>query len=324
MTTSTPIPILLDVDTGADDALALLLALHSPALKIRAITCVAGNHSLENVVANTLRLLDAIDAPAMPVAAGAAQPLIEAMRPPFALHGDDGMADLNLPAPRRSTVDEHAVELLRRTLHESAEPLTIVALAPLTNIALLLRMYPDVAAKIARIVSMGGTLHSPGNTSPTGEFNIRQDPEAAAMVLESGLPITLYPLDPFRQVGFNRAEIAEFLAADGTAAQLAGRIMAHISDFMTSDWSLIGDAGTVATVIDPAGAVMERYPITVELHGQATRGYTICDRRPASSRADHNAWWRTSDVEIDVVASVDSERYRRLFAATLGVDLHHV
>lgn len=316
-------PILLDVDTGADDALALLLALHSPALDIRAITCVAGNHSLENVVANTLALLDAVDAPAMAVAAGMAQPLIEAMRPPFHLHGNDGMADLDLPAPRRSIVDVHAVELLRATLMAADEPLTVIALAPLTNIAVLLRMYPDVERKIARIVSMGGTLRAPGNTSPTGEFNIRQDPEAAAIVLESGLPITLYPLDPFRQVRFNRSEIARFLGAEGPAARLAGRILLHMCDAMASDWALIGDAGTVAMVVDPAGASMERHPITVELNGGATRGYTVFDRRPAASRASHNAWWTTSDAEIDVVASVDSDRYRRLFAASLGVEIDH-
>ncbi len=316
-----PLPILLDVDTGADDALALLLAMRSPVLDVRAITCVAGNHELSNVVDNTLRLLDYVDAPDVPVAAGMQQPLLEAMRPPFPLHGADGMADLDLPSPRRSLVDEHAVELMRRTLQDAAEPLTVVALAPLTNIAVFLRMYPDLHARIARIVSMGGTFRVPGNTSPTAEFNIRQDPEAAAIVLESGLPVTLYPLDPFRQVRFNRAEIASFLSADDLAAQTAGRIMLQMCDYFPADSSLIGDAGTVAMVIDPAGATIERLPITVDLAGEANRGRTVFDLRSQKARSTHSHWWQTSQAEIDVVAGVDADRYRRLFAATLGVKL---
>ena len=317
----TPLPILLDVNTGADDALALLLALRSPALDVRAITCVAGNHELGNVVNNTLKLLDLIDAPDIPVAAGMTQPLIEAMRPPFPMHGSDGMADLGLPAPRRSLVDVHAVELLRRTLSDAAEPLTIVALAPLTNIAVFLRMYPGLHSKIARIVSMGGAFRVPGNTSPTAEFNVRQDPEAAAIVLESGLPVTLYPLDAFRQVRFHRDEIARFLAADDIAAQTAGRIMLHMCDYFPADTSLIGDAGTVAMAIDPDGATLERLPITIDLAGEANRGRTVFDLRSEKARTTHSHWWQTSRAEIDVVAGVNADRYRQLFADALGVRL---
>jgi pyrimidine-specific ribonucleoside hydrolase len=314
-----PLPILLDVDTGADDALALLLAMRSPALDVRAITCVAGNHELGNVVDNTLKLLDLIDAPDVPVAAGMQQPLLEAMRPPFPLHGADGMADLDLPAPRRSLVDEHAVELMRQTLADAIEPLTIVALAPLTNVAVFLRMYPNLRSKISRIVSMGGTFRAPGNTSPTAEFNVRQDPEAAAIVLESDLPVTLYPLDPFRLVRFDRTEIENFLAADDIAARTAGRIMLHMCDYFPADSSLIGDAGTVAMVIDPGGATLEHLPITVDLAGEANRGRTVFDQRSQKARTTHSHWWQTSQAEIDVVVSLDADRYRRLFAATLGV-----
>jgi pyrimidine-specific ribonucleoside hydrolase len=314
-----PLPILLDVDTGADDALALLLAMRSQALDVRAITCVAGNHELSNVVDNTLKLLDLIDAPDVPVAAGMQQPLLEAMRPTFPLHGADGMADLDLPAPRRSLVDEHAVELMRQTLADAIEPLTIVALAPLTNVAVFLRMYPNLRSKISRIVSMGGTFRAPGNTSPTAEFNVRQDPEAAAIVLESDLPVTLYPLDPFRLVRFDRTEIENFLAADDIAARTAGRIMLHMCDYFPADSSLIGDAGTVAMVIDPGGAMLEHLPITVDLAGEANRGRTVFDQRSQKARTTHSHWWQTSQAEIDVVVSVDADRYRRLFAATLGV-----
>ena len=211
---TTPLPVFLDVDTGGDDALALLLAMASPALDVRGISCVAGNCGLKQVVTNTLRLLDAIEAPPVPVAAGMGRPIVDAGLPPPALHGSDGMGDLGLPGPRRSALDVHAVEFLRNALTETAEPLTLICLAPLTNIAMLLRMYPHVGEKIARLYVMGGTYAAPGNATPAAEFNIRCDPEAAAIVLGSGLPVTLYPLDPFMQVRITREE-AEAMTRGG-------------------------------------------------------------------------------------------------------------
>ncbi len=245
-----PIPVLLDVDTGYDDALALLLALRSPALDVRGITCVAGNQRLPQVVTNTLKLLDALGDDTTPVAAGMAQPLLEPMRPPATLHGQDGMADLGLPSPTRTVAPLHAVELMRRTLEESTTPVTLICLAPLTNIAVFLRMYPHLRPKIGQIMVMGGALMAHGNTSPTAEFNIRQDPEAAAIVLESGLPVRLYPLDVFRAIAFRRDEAAALAAAQPPAAHLAGRILSFVCDFFQRDYALVGDAGTVAAIID--------------------------------------------------------------------------
>ena len=171
------LPVLLDVDTGGDDALALLLAMASPTLDVRGITCVAGNCALEQVVTNTLTLLDAIEAPPVPVAAGMDRPVLEPGLPAPPLHGGDGMGDLGLSAPRRSRVDDHAVEFLRRTLSDAEEPMTMICLAPLTNIAMLLRMYPRIGEKIERLYVMGGTYAAPGNTTPAGEFNVCYDPE---------------------------------------------------------------------------------------------------------------------------------------------------
>ncbi|MCB0117186.1 MAG: nucleoside hydrolase, partial [Caldilineaceae bacterium] len=180
-------PTILDVDTGYDDALALLLALRSPALDVRGVTCVAGNQRLPQVVVNTLKIMDVVGAD-VPVAAGMDRPLIEELREPALLHGHDGMADLGLPPSTRKVLDVHAVEFMRQTLAASTEPVTIIALAPLTNIATFLRMYPGLRDRIGEIVIMGGSAIAHGNTSPLAEFNIRQDPEAAAIVLSSGLP----------------------------------------------------------------------------------------------------------------------------------------
>ena len=311
---SLPLPVLLDVDTGGDDALALLLAMASPSLEIRGITCVAGNCPLDQVVINTLTLLDAIGAPPVPVAAGMDRPILDGGLPPPPLHGSDGMGDLGLPPPGRRAVDIHAVEFLRRSLVDATEPLTLICLAPLSNIAMLLRMYPSIMDKIARLYVMGGTFAAPGNATPAAEFNIRCDPEAAAIVLHSGLPVTLYPLDPFMQVWFTESEARALAKSTSAAARIAGGIALHYCRFFAAEFSLIGDAGTVAAVIDPEGATVERWPMRVELSGSESRGATVFDRRSTRQRDYDDGEW----PGLDVVTSVDAPRYRRLMAKALG------
>ena len=323
MTDNHPIPVILDVDTGCDDALALMLALRSPKLDVRGITCVHGNQPLEQVVVNTLKVLDVVGTPNIPVGVGMQRPLIEAIRPPSLIHGHDGLGDLDLPVSTRQPAHIHAVELLRQLLTEASEPVTLIPLAPLTNIAVFLRMYPALRTKIAGVTVMGGTYTDMGNTSPLAEFNIRVDPEAAAIVLQSGLPIQLYPLDVFRQIYFNRSEIAGFLASQDRVAQVAGGILNYGCQYFDSDYALIGDAGAVATVIEPAGATLDQCPITVELTGVTTRGQTVFDRRPAARQTEATEWWYPvpSDVDevavINVVTKVDVERYRTLFVEAI-------
>ncbi len=312
---TSPLPVILDVDTGGDDALALLLAMASPSLEVRGISCVAGNCGLEQVVTNTLRLLDGIDAPFVPVAVGMERPIVDSGLPPPALHGSDGMGDLGLPDPQRKALEAHAVEFLRDALTEAAEPLTLICLAPLTNIAMLLRTYPRVGEKIARLYVMGGTYAAPGNATPAAEFNVRCDPEAAAIVLGSGLPVTLYPLDPFMQVRITRGEAEAMTRATGGGARIAGGIALHYCRYFGADFSLIGDAGTVAAVIDPEGAATVRSPVRVELTGGATRGATVFDRRQWSAEEARDGW-----SEIEVITGVDAPRYRRLMASALGVE----
>lgn len=307
--------LILDVDTGYDDALAIMLATRTPNVNVLGITCVAGNHYLDQIVVNTLKILDVADAPRnIPVAAGCLTPLMEVVRLPDRLHGGDGMADLGLPPSLRSAAPIHAVELLRRLLSEASQPVTLVALAPMTNIAVFLRMYPHLRHKIARVVIMGGAHITFGNTSPTAEFNIRCDPDAAHIVLSSGLPITLYPLDPFRQVAIERAEAAAMMQSASWQRQIVGRICTSVMNVFGRDFTFIGDAGAVAVAIDPSRATIERFPVTVELGSSpATRGMTVIDRRNAYQRASLTEWWHTSPHEIDVVTEVDAAYYKALF-----------
>ncbi|MYR00678.1 MSMEG_1061 family FMN-dependent PPOX-type flavoprotein [Streptomyces sp. SID6139] len=194
-----PVPVIMDCDTGVDDALALLFAVRHPGIELRAVTCVAGNTDVDGVVRNTLTVLEQAGAPETPVARGAERPLLEPARPATHVHGTDGMGDLGLPAPARRPAEVDAVTLLRREILAAPRPVTLIPTAPLTNIALLLRTHPEVTRNIERIVFMGGAVEV-GNATPVAEFNVWHDPEAAAVLLTAGVPITMYGLDVFRQV----------------------------------------------------------------------------------------------------------------------------
>ena len=317
-------PVLLDVDTGIDDAMAILFAVAHPDIEVLAITCVAGNTSLENVVANTLKVLDVADAPAIPVAAGSRRPLIEPARSSH-VHGVDGLGDLGLPVSERTPDPRHAIDLMRDTLLAATEPVTIVALAPQTNIALLLRQYPDVVPHIARILFMGGSA-SGGNATPVAEFNVWHDPEAAAIVLDSGAPAFMYGLDVFNQVVIAESD-ADALAASGTAS---GRLTAALLHSQMADpeeeqatdaagpvyGGHIGDAGALCALVDPEALRIGRHPVRIELAGVG-RGQTIVDRRRRVGEDVHHGGGGEAAV-IDVALDVDAARYARLFLDTIA------
>ena len=304
--------IILDVDTGKDDALALMLAVRHPDIEVHAVTCVEGNTSLAQVVDNTLRVLDLVGAPAdIPVAAGARSPLVQPSRDASMVHGANGLADLTLPEPTRKVSDLHAVELLRRELEAADEPLTLVTLAPLTNIALLLRMHPEVVERIGRIVMMGGSA-SRGNATAVAEFNVWHDPEAAHIVLNSGVPLTMYGLDVFDRVRADDETIQRLEQADDPVASTVGALLGHAlvdrSTGVAKPYRKIGDAGAVAALVAPELFEFETWPVQVELAPGLGRGHTMVDRREvAGEDASHGLavpWPRaavTLGVDVDAV-----------------------
>ncbi|MFI2791479.1 nucleoside hydrolase, partial [Kitasatospora sp. NPDC018614] len=224
--TGRPTPVIIDCDTGVDDALALLFAVRHPGLELRAVTCVAGNTDVDQVVRNTLTVLEQAGSPWIPVARGAERPLIEPVRTAHHVHGHDGMGDLGLPAPSRRPADVDAVTLLRREILASPTPVTLIPTAPLTNIALLLRTHPEVTRNIERIVFMGGAVAT-GNATAVAEFNVWHDPEAAAILLTAGVPITMYGLDVFQRVIVPADHVRRLRASGEPGAVLAGRLLAH-------------------------------------------------------------------------------------------------
>ncbi len=321
--TSDPIPLVLDVDTGVDDACAVALAALHPRIDLRAVTCVGGNAPIDDVVRNTLVVLDAADRPDVPVARGAERPLLEQPVHARHVHGQDGMGDLGWPASPRRPVDGHALDLLRDVCAGAARSgrrITLVPLAPLTNIALLLRTDPDAAAGIERIVFMGGAAQV-GNATASAEFNVFHDPEAAAIVLDAchwlGIDVTMYGLDVFYDPVITRQQADRLVALGGRgAAELAGRLIRFQCERFHSAAATIGDAGAVCAVLEPGLVRTESLPVRVELAGTWSRGRTIVDRRDRSEGQGpdpHGA----APARVDVALGVDAAGVARLWYDTL-------
>ncbi|MBV9831771.1 MAG: nucleoside hydrolase [Marmoricola sp.] len=317
-------PVVLDVDTGVDDACALLLAAMHPELDLKAVTCVDGNAGLDHVVRNTLTVLDACGREDVPVAAGARRPLLAERVDARYVHGEDGMGDLDWPRSTRTPDPRHAVELLRDVLLEAAEadaPVTLVPLAPMTNIALLLRTYPDAARGIERMVFMGGAAQA-GNATASAEFNVFHDPEAAAIALDAcvelGVEVLMYGLDVFYG-----PQVAQDVAADLAAlhpsgpAGLGGRLIAHQCERFVSASATIGDAGAVCAVLEPAGLTLRKLPVRVEIAGTWSRGRTIVDLREWDGNLAHDPHGQAPAV-IDVALEVDGARYAQLWLDTVS------
>lgn len=312
--TGQPIPVIIDCDTGVDDALALLFAVRHPGIDLRAVTCVAGNTDVDGVVRNTLTVLEQAGAGDVPVARGAARPLLEPVRTAQHVHGLDGMGDLGLPAPTRVAVDVDAVTLLRREILASPTPVTLVPTAPLTNIALLLRTHPDVVRNIERIVFMGGAVAT-GNATPVAEFNVWHDPEAAAVLLTAGVPITMYGLDVFERVVVPAADVQRLRASSEPSLRMAGELLAHRDPAASGDPTPtggLGDAGAVCAVVDPGGLTTELLPVEVSLAPGPTRGQTVVDRRRRPGESEIHEGGREVTL-VDVGLGVDVERYVKLW-----------
>ena len=307
--------IILDVDTGIDDAMAIMFAARHPQVAIKAISCVAGNTSVDRVGENTLRVLDLIHAPDIPVAIGARRPLIEEARSASEVHGESGLGNVSLPPTLRKLDDRGAIELLRSTLMSSDQPISIVALAPQTNIALLLRTYPEVVDHIERIVFMGGAVGI-GNATAAAEFNVWHDPEAAHIVLNSGVPLTMYGLDVFFQVRASDQQIEDLQRSGDPVAHALGELLGFeaVDEATGQPWSnpIIGDAGAVCALVAPELFTFETHPTQVELAPGIGRGQTLVDRRAVQVDHDREPW-----PEVQIAVGCRPEDVLELFLETV-------
>jgi pyrimidine-specific ribonucleoside hydrolase len=277
-----PIPVVIDCDPGHDDALAIALALARPELRVLGLTTVGGNAPLAATTHNALRVLALLGRSDVPVAAGADQPLVRALETAPEVHGDSGLDGADLPEPEAAPRPEGAIEFLRATLDASPEPVTLIPTGPLTNIGLLLRTYPGLAAKIRGISLMGGAMGA-GNWTPAAEFNIWVDPEAARVVFRSGLPIAMHGLDVTHKALVGPADIERMEALGTRPARVFADLLRFFAIFQVERYGTadtpIHDAVAVAHVALPGLITTRRYHVDVAIDSDITRGRTVVDDR---------------------------------------------
>lgn len=309
-----PKDIIIDCDPGHDDAVALLLAAGNPAVNLIGVTTVGGNQSLDKVTYNARAVLEAAGARDVPVHAGCARPLVRTGQVAAAIHGESGLDGVDLPRPTRPLGEQHAVTwLIDAIMAREPKSVTLVPTGPLTNIALAVRLAPEIVDRVREVVLMGGAVHT-GNSSPVAEFNIKTDPEAAHIVFNEAWPITMVGLDLTHQA-LCTAEVEARIAAQGTALS---RRVCNMMDFFRQAYRSnrvfadppVHDPCAVAYVIDPGIMTTRRCPVDIELAGALTTGMTVADLRapePAADacatqvalRLDVDAFW---DMVVDAIA----------------------
>lgn len=276
------LPVILDCDPGHDDAIALILALASPELKVLAVTTSAGNQTQEKTLNNALRILTLLGRDDIPVAAGAPKPLARELIIADNVHGESGLDGPTLPDPAFAPQAMTGLELMAKCLRESPEPVTLVPTGPLTNIALLLAAHPELKPNIDRIVLMGGAAGA-GNWTPAAEFNIYVDPEAADMVFKSGIPITMCGLDVTHEAQVMDEDIARVRAIANPVAQcVAGLLDFFMIYHRDPKWGFAGaplhDPCTIAWLLAPALFHGVECRVDIETRGEHTVGMTVVDR----------------------------------------------
>ncbi|MFM5080791.1 pyrimidine-specific ribonucleoside hydrolase RihA [Aeromonas veronii] len=276
------LPVILDCDPGHDDAIALILAMASPELKVLAVTTSAGNQTPDKTLNNALRILTLLGRDDIPVAAGAPKPLARELIIADNVHGESGLDGPKLPDPAFAPQAMTGLELMAKCLRESPEPVTLVPTGPLTNIALLLAAHPELKGKIARIVLMGGAAGA-GNWTPAAEFNIYVDPEAADMVFKSGIPITMCGLDVTHEAQVMDEDIERVRAITNPVAQcVAGLLDFFMIYHRDPKWGFTGaplhDPCTIAWLLAPELFHGVECRVDIETSGEHTVGMTVVDR----------------------------------------------
>lgn len=299
-------PIIIDTDPGIDDAVALASALFSDELDVRLITTVAGNVGLDKVTYNTERLLEFFGKD-IPVAKGAAEPLIKKPINASNVHGETGMGGYEFAEPTKSyLINENAVNAMRRVIMESSEPITLVPIGPLTNIALLLKLYPEVKENIAEIVLMGGSTGR-GNAGVMAEYNIFVDPEAAKIVFASKLPLVMVGLD----VGWKALVYPEDCQTLKNMNK-TGNMIYHLFQQYRGGSMKTGlkmyDSCAIAYLLKPEMFTVEETFVDIELSGTMTAGCTVVDFRGYLGQ-ENNA---------KVCADIDPKMFKEWFMDSLS------
>jgi len=310
-----PTKVILDVDTGTDDAVALMTAALSPDLELVGATTVNGNTTVDNTTENTLRVFDWIGLPDVPVHRGMPRPLartqMEQRNPARRIHGDL----LDLPAASHAKLQPgHAVDWLIETYLASAGDIVLCPVGPLTNVATAIQKEPAILEKIPQIVLMGGA-HDHGNTTASAEFNIWMDPEAARIVVNCGRPIRMIPLDATHRALVSKEDCERLRGLGTPAGEAAARFTLKRIDGYDATQPMhragaapVHDALALCSIIDPSVVTTERIPVDVEVFAELSVGRTVCDFRFRSGKP----------ANVDFAMDADEPRFVRMLLEILG------
>ncbi|WAE76753.1 nucleoside hydrolase [Streptomonospora nanhaiensis] len=283
--------VFVDCDPGIDDAVALAYLAARPEVEIVGIGAVFGNNSVDITADNALRLLELYGRPDVPVAVGAARPLVQAPRLAAHVHGGNGLGDVELPAPAGKPIAESAAELLVRLVREAPGEIDVLAVGPLTNIAIALGLEPRLPELVRRLVVMGGAVRAPGNVTSHAEANINNDPEAAEAVFAAGFDLDLVALDITMKTVATPEWLSDLRSVPGERAERTSAFLDFYADFYTGIFGVrqcaMHDPLAAAVLVD-GHLVTDSFeaPLRVELSGGLTRGMTVADLRPRPGADD--------------------------------------
>lgn len=266
-------PIIIDTDPGIDDAVALAIALNHPDLAVLLLSTVTGNVSVDKTTLNALKLITFFDKK-VPVAKGCSAPLLNELETSADIHGESGMDGYEFPAVETQVCEHHAVEALRQVILAHEEPVTLVPIAALTNIALLFKMYPETKANIKEIVMMGGSMGR-GNTTTSAEFNIYVDPHAAEIVFQAGVPLTMIGLDVTNKALLTQTE-TEKIKGLGKAGAMFYALFQHYRGGSLQTGLKMHDVCAIAYLTNPELFTTQATFVEVALAGPAV-GATVAD-----------------------------------------------
>jgi len=303
-------PVILDMDPGVDDAMAIMLALNSPEIELMGVSVVSGNVPLADCARNAMQVLELLERQDMPVYVGAGKPLVREPIHSFGVHGERGLGEAELPEPEMMPLGD-ATSFIIESINARPGEVTVVATGPLTNLSIAEAREPGVLQQARRIITMGGALQEPGNITPMSEFNFHVDPHAARNVLMAGANVTLLPLGATQQVALDQATLKERVDAGAGHASFcaaaARSVIASGQRLYGRDSMFLHDPLAVALAVIPEVCETEVHWLDVETEGQLAAGQVVVDRRPFADDGDRVG------AEVECAVRVNVEQVMGLF-----------
>jgi purine nucleosidase len=325
MASSAPKKVIIDTDPGTDDAIAILLALNSPELDVRALTVVPGNVTAQQGLENALKLVSLANRCDIPVAGGAQHPLFQKLITAEFWHGKNGLANVELPPSKCKADPRFGPDLIIQMVHENPHEITLLPIGPETNIALALEKDPSIVPLVKEVIVMGGSI-SGGNVNAAAEANIYNDPEAAQIVFQAGWPLTMAGLDVGNETLFTRKHLEQLARTHGPENDFmvaVTRFLVELSERFGDPGSPMYDPLAIGAAIDPTIVKTKPMHVDVETRGEFSRGETVANRQNAVERnVLHGDRYIIEGVDkvtpnVQVCVGVDAERFIQLFISRL-------